>query len=704
MRARKPSRPPRRPGNRPAWARSETSVAGLDGYLGGSRYGMALEPVVQCAPEPPTRGGRDVSFPSLLTLLVRERKAAHPRTRPAFAEARLLCLLALMAPLALASPAAAVDVPSRGAMYENGPSGRHLLDGDWHERTDPRGSGVREGFQRSASLAGWTPTTVPDAANAGDFSEQSYLGSVHWYRKDFLRPTTTPRSRWILRFESVNYRATVWLNGRAIGRHTGAYLPFEVDAGKLKEGVNRLVVRVDSRRALTDVPSLAVRRDGRFVGGWWNYTGILREVYLRPVDVLDLRNVFVRPSLPCRTCAATLAIDALIQNMTGRAAVGTLEVRVGGHVDEPAPRRVGPRRAGRVRASVRIEKPELWSPENPHLYPVKLRLRDETGRLLQTYDVRAGIRSYEVKRGLLLLNGRPVSLRGASLHEDTPDRGAALTASDIRQSFSLLRELGATMTRAHYPMHPLALELADRYGILVWSEIPVYQMEDRLFRNDGVRRQSVRMLREMVLRDRNHPSVVVWSVGNENTTRPGPGFRRYVRQAKRAVRRLDPTRLVGVAFPGYPNVGRVSLYGNLDALGMNDYFGWYPGPADTISRREDLGPYLDRLHEEYPRQALFVTEFGAEANRSGLVGVKGTFDFQRDFLAYHLDAFAARPFVNAALVWILRDFRVKPGYDGGNPEPSPPLNTKGLVDDAGNRKPSFDLVRQKLEELRAAGR
>jgi beta-glucuronidase len=188
--------------------------------------------------------------------------------------------------------------------------------------------------------------------------------------------------------------------------------------------------------------------------------------------------------------------------------------------------------------------------------------------------------------------------------------------------------------------------------------------------------------------------VIVWSLGNENTSKPGRGFTRYVTSAASLARRLDPTRLVGLAFPGYPTVGRQSLYTKLDALGVNDYFGWYAGPLDSIADRAGLAPYLQRLHDDYPEQALFVTEFGAEANRPGPATEKGTFEFQRDFLGFHLDVIGKMDFLNGALVWILRDFRVKPGYDGGNPVPRPPYNTKGLVDETGARKPSFDAVRQ----------
>ena len=302
------------------------------------------------------------------------------------------------------------------------------------------------------------------------------------------------------------------------------------------------------------------------------------------------------------------------------------------------------------------------------------------------------------ENGRLLLNGKNVFLRGASMHEDDPTTGAALSPTQIRNDVDLLRQLGASMTRAHYPLSPLTLELADRYGILVWSEVPVYQMSDSLFRKAAVRRQAISMVRDMVNRDRSHPSVLVWSLGNENTSRPGVGFTRYVRSAARLVRQLDPTRLVGLAFPGYPTVGKQQLYTELDALGVNDYFGWYTGPQNSIADRSGLSSYLERLHDDYRNQALFVTEFGAEAARAGPVNEKGTYAFQQDFLTYHMGVFAQKPFLNGALVWILRDFKVKPGYDGGNPVPTPPYNAKGLVDAGGTKKPAFDTARKLFAE------
>ena len=454
-------------------------------------------------------------------------------------------------------------------------------------------------------------------------------------------------------------------------------------------------MRVDSRRSRDDIPPLSETGDGTFEGGWWNYNGILRAVYLRKVRKLDFEYVFARPRLRCRHCAATVAVDARVRNVTR----GARRARVVGSF-EGRPLRFRARRiaglgAKHFKARVRIRNPRLWEPGHPNLYTMRLLLIDQRGRTVQRYKVHTGIRSLRVNRlGRIELNGREVDLRGAAIHEDSLTRGAALTTGQMKQTFQSLRDLGATVTRAHYPLSPYELELADRYGIMVWSEIPVYRMDSKLFNVPGIRARALRMLRETITRDYNHPSVLVWSLGNENASRPKRGLQRYIREAAGTARRMDPTRLVGIAVSGYPTVEKQAVYLHLDVLGINDYFGWYPGPAGSISDRGGLDGYLNRLHSDYPHQALMITEFGAEANRHGPATEKGTYEFQSDFLAYHLGVFASKPFINGAIVWTLRDFRVKPGWAGGNPLPHPPVNEKGLIDDTGFRKPGFYVVQK----------
>jgi beta-glucuronidase len=599
-------------------------------------------------------------------------------------------LLSFGAILVLPGLASAADRPKPKTLYRDGPSGRFLVGGAWYTRADPGDDGVKQGFQRTKSLAGWRRTSIPNAANAGNFSVESYLGSVQWYRKNFKAPRGPSDSKWIFRFESVNYRAKVWLNGKSLGTHVGAYIPFELRAKSFRnKGVNRLVVRVDSRRQKYDIPPLSVRSTGAFEGGWWNYTGILREVYLRRVRNLDLPSVHVTPRLRCRTCAATIDVDATVANVTRRGRRVQLRGRFGRRALRFNAHRVGGHSSRRFRARVRIRNPSLWSPERPTLYTTKLYLFDR-GQEVQRYTVHTGIRNLRVDRlGRIELNYREVNLRGASVHEDDPVLGAAIGRGQMRTNIGFLLKLGATVTRSHYPLHPYFLELADRSGIMVWSEIPVYRMASRLFAISEVRLKALRMLRTVIDRDYNHPSVMVWSVGNENASRPGTGLRKYIRKAARTVEDHDPTRLIGIATSGFPTVQKQRIYTELDVLGINDYFGWYNGPRGTISDETLLGGYLNRLHSDYPNQALVITEFGAEASRSGAAIDKGTYEFQSDFLRYHLGVFAERPFVNAALIWNLRDFRVKPGWIGGNPYANPPNNQKGLIDDFGRAKPAF---------------
>lgn len=179
--------------------------------------------------------------------------------------------------------------PDQETLYEDGHGARYVMDGQWYFRADPGDGGEFFSFQSDPSLENWVPVTVPNAWNATDLSDESQRGSVGWYRKDFLVPRSSRQYSWKLRFESVNYRAKVWLNGRLLGEHEGAYVPFEFLARGLKRGeVNTLVVKVDSRRTNADVPRGGDRANGRPTGGWWIYGGLLREVYLRRFEVVDL--------------------------------------------------------------------------------------------------------------------------------------------------------------------------------------------------------------------------------------------------------------------------------------------------------------------------------------------------------------------------------------------------------------------------------
>jgi beta-glucuronidase len=303
----------------------------------------------------------------------------------------------------------------------------------------------------------------------------------------------------------------------------------------------------------------------------------------------------------------------------------------------------------------------------------------------------------------MTLDGRPLNLRGASIHEQTPARGAALLPADHARQIALLRSLGATITRSHYPLSEDFLERADRAGIFVWEEVPFYQLSESAMRDPLVRQKGLDYLAAAIRRDQNHPSVIAWSIGNELPPSPGRGQRAYIRDAVRLAHQLDPTRPVALALAGYPTKNYIPAFAPLDALGINDYFGWYPGPLGQINNRAALGEYLDRMHAAYPHKALFITEFGAEANRDGPKDEKGTYAFQSEFMRFHLATYAKRAFLTAAINWVLQDFKVRPAWTGGNPKPDSPWLRKGLLDENGRRKQAWSLTSRIYRRVRPLG-
>jgi beta-glucuronidase len=608
----------------------------------------------------------------------------------------LVPLLALLC-LVPAGTAAAQDTPKRQALYADGPDNRYLMDGGWLFRIDRANQGLSQGWNRQTRTAGWSPTTVPNAWNAGDESPASMAGTVGWYRKDFKLPSSSRRYDWTLRFESVNYRSRVWLNGRLVGTNRGAYIPFELRIPRSalrRGGTNRLVVRVENIRKPWDLPPSGFTRTSVPTGGWWNYGGLLREVYLKRVDQVDFNSVQVLPTLPCRTCAARVNFRVTVRNFSDRSQRVSIGGSFGGQSVRFRSASVGSKRFGTFRASVRVGNPRLWSPRHPSLYSVRLDVR-AGGRRVVTHRLKSGIRSVKVVNGRLTLNGLPVNIRGVSLHEDDRRVGFAIDNA-IREKFVAdARELGATMLRSHYPLHPYFHELADRLGLLIWSEIPMYAMKTNYLVSETVRKVGANELRDNVLANGNHPSVVTWSVGNELSARPGPAQGDYLRRAAAHARALDPTRPISYAVAGYPGAGCQTEYAPLSIIGINEYFGWYPGPNGQIADRSTLTEYLDQVRQCYAKKAVVITETGAEANRDGPVEERGTYQFQQEFANFHFGVYASKPWLSGAMWWALEEFRVRPGWQGGNPRPHSPIHEKGLLTfDGQAKKPAwFDLQR-----------
>lgn len=602
---------------------------------------------------------------------------------------RLRFLLpALLLPLLLAPAAHAADKPTAKTLYADGPDGRYLLGGEWLFRLDNDDQGVKQRFMRQTSRSGWAKTTVPGVWNLGDASNESMSGGIGWYRKDFQLPSSSAALAWAFRFESVNYRARIWLNGTPIGENTGAYIPFEVMAKAVKRrGTNRLVVRVDSRRKITDFPPAGLNTDGVPTGGWWNYSGIQREVYLRRIEKVDFQKVLVRPNIDCATCPARVDVKVNLRNVTGSGQRATITGRFGNRTLNLGTKGVDPRGILSFEDSIRIAKPQLWSPQRPNLYTVSLTVRIG-GKKVAGYSLRTGIRSIKVANGRLVLNGQYLNLRGVGLHEESKSQGFAIDNARRKQLVDDARDLGATILRTHYPLHPYTHELADRLGLLIWSEIPVYSLKTDVLKLQSVRQLAVQELSRNINANENHPSVLLWSIGNELSSQPGPVQVSYINAAVKFAKEMDPTRPVGLAVAAYPSsLCQAEQYKSLDVIGLNDYFGWYPGPSGQIFDRTKLPGYLDAARACYPNQALMVTEFGAESNRDGPAEEKGTWAFQQEWVNFQLGVFATKPWLSGAIYWALNEFWVRPNWDGGNPRPNPPIHQKGLITYDGVRKP-----------------
>jgi beta-glucuronidase len=584
--------------------------------------------------------------------------------------------------------------PTNHVLYQDGQTGRYLLGGEWLYRADPTNLGIAQGwYQNNPSTLGWSPVTVPNADNAGNFSSASMDGTIGWYRRDFTLPANAfgswvPNSDrdWIVRFESANYNATVWLNGHELGTHNVAYLPFEFNLGDLKAGVNRLIVRVDNIRTSADFPPGP--------GGiWWNFGGLLREVYLRTAARADLQQAIVRPILPCPKCAATIDEQALVRNVTTQPQTVQLTGTYGNQRLFFGEHTIAPGATWTATATALIVKPRLWSLDAPQLYKATMTLSDTQGRRLGGYVDYSGIRSITVVNGHLELNGRQLHIRGVNMHEQNVLTGAALSPTQLATLMGWIKELGATMIRAHYPLNPEIEEMADRDGILLWSEVPVYQINDKYFRQASWVRQALALVKANIETNQNHPSVAIWSIGNELPQTVDPGEARYISKAAALAHQLDPTRPVGLAIKDWPGLPcQAAQYAPLDVVGVNEYFGWFDVGGGVTDDRDALGPFLDTVHQCLPNKAIIITEFGVDANRPGPVEERGTYAFQANTAAYDLGVFAARPWLSGALYFLIQDYPAYPGYNGGNPLPSPPFNNKGLVDLYGNLKPAFAVV------------
>jgi len=517
-------------------------------------------------------------------------------------------------------------------------------------------------FDRSEALA------VP-----GDWNSQRrelflYEGTV-WYRTRF-DAAPGPGRRRFLRFGAANERARVYLNGAQVGEHRGGFTPFDVEVtDRLRPEDNSLVVQVDDRRRRDGVPALQT--------DWWNYGGLTREVLLVDLPATFLRDYVLQldPAGVGRV-SGWIQLDGPMRRQDVTVSIPEAGVRAVVRTDADG--------FARVELEAELER---WSPRRPRLYAVEISA--ETDRVVD----RIGFRTVQTRGTEILLNGEPVFLRGICLHEQAPLReGRGHGRADAQVLLGWAQELGANFVRlAHYPHDEHTVRLADEMGLLVWAEIPVYWTID--WEDAGTLANASAQLTEVVSRDRNRASVIVWSVGNE--TPLTPARLRFLQALVRRARELDPTRLVSAALERRevnPLLQRIDdpLGADLDVLGCNEYLGWYDGLPDRPEGVRWETPFC---------KPLVVTELGADA----LAGYHGdaltrwTEEYQAAVYEHQLRMLEGIPFLAGMSPWILSDFRsprrTLPGIQDG-------WNRKGLVSERGERKLAFEILARHYRKLR----
>lgn len=566
--------------------------------------------------------------------------------------------------------------------------------------TSPSAARAAGRLPGQAAQAGgdWRPAAVPSSFE-GVARAPFFGGTLKLYRLSFTAPDVADY-RWAFHFEQVRRRATVSLNGRRIGLSIDPYTPFQVPARGLLPGqVNTLEVLVDSRK------------DPRLPEGWWNWGGIVRPVKMVPVGRAHVRDLALLPSVRCTGpatgCSASLLIDGILDRLPrGPAPRPLLRIRLKAPNGEVTTHRAWLRgsSAGRRRQRIQIATPppQLWSPELPQLYEARATLMYD-GRVVQVEKRRLGFRSIEVRDGMLLLNNRPLNLRGASIHEDAPGRGAALNGYDMDTAVRELKELGANVTRSHYVLSQGLLNRFDEAGILVYNQAPVWQRDHgaNLLRRPIDRSRAIAQVERTVLAARGHPSVIVHSVANELTFTPDlrTASRRFILDAVAAARGLDPLVPIALDVKTRPWLPRQSTYDALDLIGINQYFGWYPWVEDFGG----LEPFLEQMRAYYPNKALVMTEFGAEG-RPDMAGepvdVKGSYAFQANHVARTVDLVDRLPYTSGAIHWTLREFEIFPDWRGGAINGEGPNDNirhhKGVLTYDGTRKPAWQALHDRF--------
>ena len=429
---------------------------------------------------------------------------------------------------------------------------------------------------------------------------------------------------------------------------------------QLKEE-NRILIAVDSTRRPEQVPTENT--------DWFNYGGVYRDIELVRVPkehVKDLRIALVPDGTFCNI-QVKIEMGAPVE-ATAEVCIGELGIKEAVAVTDGIGECV-------IDVSGNGLCLSLWSPESPKLYDVTCTC------LGDTVSDRVGFREIKVEQGEILLNGKPIFLRGISCHEDSAANGKALTDEERIENIKLAKELGCNFMRiAHYPHHENMAKLADELGILLWEEIPVYWAIQ--FHRDKTYADAENQLKELITRDWNRASVIIWSVGNENAD--SDERLSFMSRLAECARREDGTRMISAAclVDGAENRIADRLTEYLDVIGINEYYGWYSPDFEKL-------PQL--FKNSNPDKPVIITEFGADALKGlhGSLEDKGTEEYQAYVYERQIETIGGISYIKGMTPWILHDFRCPrrtaaiQGY----------YNRKGLLsEDKKYKKPAFAVL------------